>query len=244
MKEPKLSWLTAFLKSSVGRKFVMAITGLFLCFFLVVHLSGNLLLYVGGEAYDNYAHNLHSNEELLIIAEVLLFSAFALHIVLAFSTTWDNYRTRNKGYRTTETKREGRALPLFLSPDYTMMWTGLIGLMFLCVHISDFKIEYGWSPLLDELTPAQKAAVVVSTTSRLVIYVAGAIAFGIHVTHGLQSACQTIGFNHPKYTPTVEVISKIFGLVVAVGFSSFPIVAQMYPQVFEFAKSAATATGH
>lgn len=230
-----MSWLTGFLKSSVGRKFVMAFTGLFLSFFLVVHLSGNLLLYVGGEAYNDYAHKLHSNEEFLIIAEVLLFSAFALHIVMAFSTTFTNWSARKKSYRDVESKRDDRALPLSFAPDYTMMVTGLVGLLFLSFHISDFKLEIGWTELLEGKNPAQKVGVIFGDLSRILIYILGSVALGIHVAHGLGSAFQTLGWNHPKYTPTVNLISKIFGVVVALGFSSFPIVAVLFPELFKFA---------
>ncbi len=233
-----MSWLTGFLKSSVGRKFVMAITGLFLCFFLVVHLSGNLLLYVGADAYNHYAHQLHSNEELLMIAEVLLFGAFALHILMAFSTTLSNISARKKSYRVVESKREDRALPLTSAADQTMMITGLIGLFFLLVHIADFKLEAGWEAALAGQSPAQKASIIVSDMTRMLIYILGSVALGIHVSHGLASACQTIGFNHPKYTPTVSLISKIFGVVVAVGFSSFSIVAKLLPNVLDFAETA------
>lgn len=239
LKEPKLSWLTGFLKSSVGRKFVMAITGLFLCFFLVVHLAGNLLLYVGPEAYENYAHKLHSNEELLMIAETLLFGAFGLHILLAFSTARDNFSGRSKGYRSVESKRDNRALPLSFAPDYTMMITGLVGLLFLCFHVADFKFEAGWEAALEGKTEFYKVGVIVAHQSRVILYILGSVALGIHVSHGLASACQTIGLNHPKYTPTIHVLSKLFGIVVALGFSSFPIAVHLYPQIFQAAKDAA-----
>jgi succinate dehydrogenase / fumarate reductase cytochrome b subunit len=232
LKEPKLNWLTGFLKSSVGRKFVMAFTGLFLCFFLVVHLAGNLMLYVGGEAYNNYAEKLHSNEEFLVIAEVLLFSAFALHIALAWATTWENYCARKKSYKLVETKRDDRSMSLTSSADYTMMITGMIGLFFLAVHISDFKLEFGWEVLLEGQSPAQKVGIILTNGTRALIYILGSIAFGIHVSHGLASACQTIGFNHPKYTPTINVISIIFGWIVALGFGSFPIIANLYPDLW------------
>ncbi len=212
----------------------MAFTGLFLCFFLVVHLAGNLMLYIGGEAYNNYAHKLHSNEEFLLIAEVLLFSAFALHIALAFTTTLENFRARKKSYKLVETKRDDRTMPLSASTDYTMMITGMIGLFFLVWHISDFKLEFGWEALLEGQNPAQKVGVILANWSRVLIYTLGSVAFGIHVSHGLASACQTIGFNHPKYTPAINVISKVFGVIVAVGFSSFPILANMYPDLLNF----------
>ncbi len=212
----------------------MAFTGLFLCFFLVVHLAGNLMLYVGGEAYNNYAHKLHSNEEFLLIAEVLLFSAFALNIALAVTTTMENLRARKKSYKLVETKRDDRAMPLTSSADYTMMITGMIGLFFLAWHILDFKLEFGWEVLLEGQNSAQKVGIVLTNSTRALIYILGSVAFGIHVSHGLASACQTIGFNHPKYTPTVNIISKIFGWIVAVGFSSFPILAKFYPSLMTF----------
>lgn len=244
MKEPKLSWLTGFLKSSVGRKFVMAITGLFLCFFLVVHLAGNLLLYVpGGHAYVEYAEKLHSNEEFLIIAEILLFGAFFLHIVLAFVTVQENWLARKKSYRVVASKRDDRALGLAVAPDYTMMITGLIGLLFLCLHISDFKLEIGWNELIEGKSSAQKASIILGSMLRTVVYVAGSWALGVHVSHGLQSSFQTIGFNHPKYTQGIRVISVLFGIIVAIGFSSFPIVAQVFPSLLDFPDVVATP-GH
>ncbi|MBL8850255.1 MAG: succinate dehydrogenase, partial [Planctomycetaceae bacterium] len=81
-----MSWLTAALKSSVGKKCIMGGTGLFLCFFLVIHLAGNLLLYVGAESYNAYAHSLHANPALIIVAEVILYGMFAAHIYLAITT--------------------------------------------------------------------------------------------------------------------------------------------------------------
>lgn len=233
-----MSWLTGFLKSSVGRKFVMAITGLFLCFFLVIHLSGNLLLYIpGGQVYVDYAEKLHSNEEFLMLAEVFLFSAFALHILLAFSTTRENFNARKKSYRTVESKRDGRIWPISYAPDYTMMITGLIGFAFLVVHIADFKLEWMWTDVLADKSSAQKVGIILGDTVRSVIYLAGSLALGYHVSHGLQSACQTIGFNHPKYNRGLKIISITFGLIVAIGFSSFPILAQfpsLAPGAMEF----------
>lgn len=233
-----MSWLTGFLKSSVGRKFVMAITGLFLCFFLLMHLAGNLLLYIpGGQAYVDYAHKLHSNEEFLIIAEILLFTAFVLHIILAFSTALENKAARKKSYRTVDSKRDDRSFPVAFSPDYTMMVTGLIGLFFLCWHISDFKLELTWAEALEGKNAAQKVGVILSDSLRSIIYIAGSLALGYHVSHGLQSACQTIGLNHPKYTGSLKKVSIAFGIIVAVGFSSFPIIAQTMPEFLEFPDS-------
>jgi succinate dehydrogenase / fumarate reductase cytochrome b subunit len=224
-----LNWLAAALKSSVGRKFIMGLTGLFLCFFLVVHLAGNLLLYVGEETYNEYAHKLHSNPEFLLVAEILLFSALVGHIALAISLTGSNTGARSVRYAVKKTKVEGRVLNMFgwISPDNTMMVSGLIVLLFLIVHLGDFKFESWWGEALEGKEPYQVAQVILADVSRMVIYLVGSVVLGVHVSHGLASAFQSLGLNHPKYTPTIKVASRIFGIVVALGFGTLPIVFSM-----------------
>lgn len=220
-----MSWLTAALKSSVGRKFIMGLTGLFLCFFLVVHLAGNLLLYVGQETYDEYAHKLHSNPEFLIVAEILLFGALVAHILLAISLTGSNNSARAVGYSVKKTKVEGRVLNLFgwISPDNTMVVSGLVVLLFLIVHLGDFKFEAWWGSALEGKQPFEVAKIILADVSRMAIYFVGSVILGIHVTHGLASAFQSLGLNHPKYTPVIKTASWIFGVIVALGFGTLPI---------------------
>lgn len=220
-----MSWLTAALKSSVGRKYLMGLTGLFLCIFLVLHLAGNLLLFVGQETYDEYAHKLHSNPELLLVAEVLLFSAFAIHIALAISLAMTNSAAREQDYAVKRTKVPGRTLNLLgLTPDNTMTITGLVVFLFLVVHLSDFKFEWAWGSELDGLEPYAKAEYILADAGRVIIYLVGSVILGVHVAHGFGSAFQSIGLNHPKYTPTIKRVSGLFGLVVAVGFGCIPVV--------------------
>lgn len=223
-----MNWLKAFLFSSVGRKYLMGVTGLFLCFFLVVHLIGNLLLYVGQDTYNEYAHKLHSNPEFLILAEVLLYTAFVLHIAYGISLQFMNTEARPTGYAMKQSKRRDRVLaPGAPTPDRTMFITGLVVLLFLAVHLSDFKFEFGWRDSLGEVDPFTKARVIVSNTVRGLIYLVGSVVLGIHVTHGLQSSFQSLGLNHPKYNPAIRKLSLVFGIVVALGFGSFPIVAMI-----------------
>ena len=220
-----MNWLKAFVTSSVGRKYLMAATGLFLCLFLVIHLAGNMLLYVGDEAYNDYAHKLHDNPEFLILAEVLLYAAFIVHIVVAIGLQVWNRSGRDRRYAYVQSKREDRVLQGSLpTPDRTMFLTGFIGLMFIIVHVSDFKFEFRWETIA-ELDPYEKARLIVADFGRGLIYLVGSLVLAIHVTHGLQSSLQSLGWNHPKYMPTIRKISWIFGLVVAVGFGSFPVMA-------------------
>ncbi len=220
-----MSWLTAAFKSSVGRKFLMGLTGLFLCLFLVLHLAGNLLLFVGQETYDEYAHKLHSNPELLVMAEILLFAAFTVHIALALSLTQTNNAARTQDYAVKRSKVPGRTLNLLgMTPDNTMVITGLVVFLFLTVHLSDFKFGWAWGEAVENLGPYAKAQHILADAGRAVIYLVGAIILGVHVSHGFASAFQSIGFNHPKYTPAIKSTSRVFGLVVAIGFGCIPVL--------------------
>src|SRR5690349_12153282 len=104
-----LTWALRLLKSSIGRKAVMAATGLLLCGFLVAHLAGNLKLYNGRTAFDDYAHWLHV-QEFLPLAEVGLLVLFVLHIYLAFVTMFENRQARQQAYAVKETKRRDGVL--------------------------------------------------------------------------------------------------------------------------------------
>jgi succinate dehydrogenase / fumarate reductase, cytochrome b subunit len=188
-----LNWLKAFLTSSVGRKHVMGLTGLFLCLFVFVHLLGNLMMYAGRDVYNAYAEQLHSSPEILLLIEIVLYTAFAVHIYLAFTLAGSNTNARAQRYAGSETKVEGRVLNVLgYTPDNTMMLTGLVGLLFLIVHVSDFKIEYS-VPGLNEVDGYDKAVIIVSQLWRGVLYIIGSVFLGIHISHGLQSAFQSTG---------------------------------------------------
>src|SRR3974390_68758 len=93
-----LGWLCRLLSSSIGQKFVMGITGLLLCGFLVAHLAGNLLLFAGAKPFNEYAHALHAQWELLAIAELGLLVMFLAHVYLAVTTAFGNTKSRNDQY--------------------------------------------------------------------------------------------------------------------------------------------------
>lgn len=216
-----MSWLLNALKSSVGKKFIMGGTGLFLCFFLVVHLAGNLLLYVGEDVYNRYAHALHANPAFLITAEVILYLAFAGHIGIALTTIQENLAARPVRYgHPRKSKVPGRTLNVLgLTPDSTMAITGAIVLLFIIVHVADFKFGIGWGG--DEQEPFAKAKLILGDMTRKIVYLVGSLILGVHVSHGLASAFHSLGMNHPKYTPILRKVTTVFAIVVAVGFGSF-----------------------
>ena len=218
-------WLIKALSTSVGQKIVMAMTGLALCGFLVVHLGGNLLLYVGAEKYNDYAHALHAQEILLFVAEIGLLLTFLLHIWLALKTTSDNSAARPTEYAMRQSKLDEG--PLAAPASATMLLTGLIVLVFLLVHLSDFRgfgVLRHKAPMEDPSSFVKALAILQDPISALV-YIVGSFALGYHLLHGVESAFQTLGLNHPKYTPIVKFASLVFALIVALGFGSFPFWA-------------------
>jgi len=220
-----LSWLLRAITSSIGKKLVMAITGLALCGFLVAHLAGNLLLYAGdgGKSYDHYAETLHAQKILLPVAEVGLLVLFLLHLSMAFRTHLENKAARPVAYEVRQSKLPPG--PLLKPASAVMFGTGIIILLFLLLHLSDFRLGLRNSALVVGKTQFERAVILLRDPLTTIVYIVGSLTLGYHVLHGLQSAFQTLGLNHPKYTPLVKWISRAFALVVALGFASFPLWA-------------------
>ncbi len=215
-----MNWLVRCLSSSVGKKFVMGITGLLLCGFLVVHLAGNLLLYVGAEAYNNYAHQLHSLGPLLVAAEILLLLLFLAHVILAVVTTRENRLARRQEYAVKETKQ---GAPLLQGFAHNWMFiTGAIVLAFVLLHLSDFRFEARLPGPAGE-APYDKAVRILQNPITFVGYFIGCLVLGVHLAHGFASAFQSLGVNHPKYNRGIQCFGYCFAVAIAVGFASFPL---------------------
>ncbi|WP_127717399.1 succinate dehydrogenase cytochrome b subunit [Halobacteriovorax sp. HLS] len=206
--------------SSVVKKQVMALTGLLLCGFLLTHLAGNCLMYVGPEAFNRYAHALITNPA-IYLAEAILAAIFLTHIGLAAKLTIENRNARPQKYFVKQNTGRGATFA-----SSTMPYTGLIILIFLIKHLIDFKfgplhvVTYGGVEMRD----IYKTVVDYFASPVSVIwYVFCMVALGIHVSHGFWSAFQSFGFWHPKYTCLLRCVSKIFAVIVTVGYSALPI---------------------
>jgi len=234
-KVPGLGPFVKVLSTTVGQKILMALTGLSLCGFLVAHLGGNLKLYAGEQAFNDYAHALHSLGPLLAAAEVGLFATFALHIGLAFSTAASNKLARHKEYAIKETKQGIFILPNGGASNW-MMLTGLIVLVFLVTHIMDMKlkanpgVDYTAAMNADEVIDNEFQAVksVLSTPLNAAIYMTGLVALGIHLSHGFRSALQTLGVNHKRWNTLLKYGGILFAWAIAFGFMSLVVWAMSY----------------
>ena len=213
--------LKAILSSSILRKQMVALTGLLLCGFLVVHLAGNLLLFVGPEAFNLYAHRLTSTP-LIYAAEALLGLIFLVHLGLTLKLTLENARAR--GPLRYHTKRPtGRGATWASS---TMPYTGAIILVFIVLHLEALKFgpvyyqNYGGTEVRDLFKTCLEYFAHPQTVAG---YILAMVAISFHTYHGFWSAFQSLGVHHPKYTPLIRGLSRAFALLMGTGFSTLPV---------------------
>lgn len=228
-----MKWLLNALSSSVGRKFVMAITGLLLCGFLLAHLAGNLLLWVSADAYNQYAHKLHEQALLLAVAETGLFALFIIHILLAFRLTIGNSLARGPGYAVQKAKGEGDGFG-FGRPDTWMAISGTIVLGYICLHLVDFKFELRGDGFYkdahgEELLPAAKAEALLKSATSTIGYLAGIVFLTLHLMHGVPSLFQSLGINHKKYNDLIRKSGLLFAIAMGAGFGSLLFWAHSQP---------------
>ncbi len=210
-----MNWLFRTLSTSVGKKQLMAVTGLLFLLFLATHLLGNLSVYGGGASFVAYAEHLHALGNLLVAAEVMMAAALIIHVCTAVVLFFQNRSARPVKYAV-DKSGGGRT---FCSQ--AMPYTGLLVLGFIGVHLATFSHH-----IVDQTTRNifQIAADVLSHKGFLAIYLIAMVIVALHVRHGLWSAFQTVGASHPKYMPFIQKLSLVFAIIVAIGFGSLPIV--------------------
>jgi succinate dehydrogenase / fumarate reductase cytochrome b subunit len=211
-----MTWVLRIFSTSVGKKQLMAVTGLLFLLFLTTHLLGNLSVYGGGAAFVAYAEHLHALGKLLVAAEVLMAVALIIHVATAVVLFFENRSARPERYEVDKSGGGGRTFS-----SQTMPYTGLLILGFIGVHLATFSHH-----IVDQTSRNifQIAAAVFSQKVYLAIYLLGVLVVAFHVRHGLWSAFQTVGANHPKYMPFIQKLSIVFAVIVALGFGSLPLV--------------------
>ncbi|NQZ70184.1 MAG: succinate dehydrogenase cytochrome b subunit [Lentisphaeria bacterium] len=214
--------LTAYVSSQVGKKQIVAISGLCLILFLVAHLLGNLFLFKGPEAFNGYVAKLKSFGLFLRFAEAGLAFIFIIHIILTIQLVIENKRARGKAYQQVNYQGK-RSLATRIMP-----LTGLLLLAFVVVHLFDFTfIDHHGPESIVNGSSLGLYGVVWNTYKanfcRVVFYVMAMCAVGFHLGHAIQSVVQTFGFYHQTFTPVIKIVSILIGLVFALGFSALPI---------------------
>ena len=222
-----MKWFFKFLSSSIGRKIIMSLTGLFLCLFLVINLLGNfqLLSDDGGYAFNTYTYFMTHNP---LIKAVSYFTYFfiLLHAVQGITLAIQNRRAKGINY-TVKTSANASAA------SKSMALLGILILAFLIMHMGDFwlKMKLGQLSMIsyDGLDHEVKnlydrVSIAFEIPWIVIVYVIGQIVLGFHLWHGFESAFQTLGLNHKKYTPIIRVVGRAFAVLVALGFALIPIL--------------------
>lgn len=211
-----LTWMRTTLSASIGKKLVMALSGAALVGFLVAHLAGNLTLYADkdGRTFDGYAATLEANP-LLPVAEIGLALLFAVHVFFAVRVSLENRRARASRYAVNTGKGKKTI------GSTSMIWTGLIVLGFLFVHLWDFRIskELAGAPV----SLAEMVRTRLSSGIGAAIYLVGVVVLGVHLSHGIRSAFQSIGVRHPSFDGLLTQLGWFLTVVLVVGFASFPL---------------------
>ena len=208
--------------SSLGRKYLMAITGLFLCSFLLVHLIGNVALYTDPVKFNEYTRFMSSNP-IIRVMEIILVAGFLAHIIDAVLLTKANKAAQPVKY----------AMDKKNSSWYSrnMGLTGSIILAFLVLHLQSFWYQYKFGEIsmaIDSNGEVIKDMYNIVITAfkqpwYSAIYVVAMILLGSHLNHGFQSAFQSVGLRHKKYTPTIKKLGTAFAVLITLGFISFTI---------------------
>lgn len=213
--------------SSLGKKLIMSITGLFLMMFLLVHLTVNLMLLFGDGKLFNFAANFMATNPLIEVVEPVLAIGFIIHIIYASIITLLNRRTRPMGYA--ETNSNG--VTSWASKNMYIL--GGTILIFLVIHLINFfwKIKFGEVATLSYDNGLTQMADTYSLVSGLfitywwydLIYIAGALLLGFHLSHGFWSAFQTLGWNNKIWIKRLEIIAYIYAIIIATGFTIIPL---------------------
>ncbi|MEN9961382.1 MAG: hypothetical protein RL045_1635 [Bacteroidota bacterium] len=213
-----MAWLAKSLNSSLGKKLLMAITGLFLISFLLVHCSLNALIFLndGGAAFNEGAEFMGHNPVIRTM-EIVLFAGLLLHIYDGLRLWFENKSKRPVAYA----KVDGAANSKWYSRSMGLLGTLL--LLFLILHLKHFWYFSRLTAGLEDHTLYAEMQAVFMNPVVVIVYVLGCISLGYHLLHGFQSAFQSMGWNHPKYTPGVKSVGAFLSIVIPAVFAAMPV---------------------
>ncbi len=211
-----MGWLSKSLNSSIGKKIVMALTGLSLILFLTVHFINNMFLFFGKDGFDLLVGSLDAVKPLVRVAEMALLLLFGFHIFNGIRLWWENRKANPDKYAINAAKENST----FFSR--TMPYTGGIILIFLIGHLATLWVKFNFG-MEGTHHYYDVVATMFQDLPTAIFYVIVMLVLGFHLNHGFQSAFQTFGWHHKKYTPLVEFIGTAYAVIFAVGFAAIPI---------------------
>src|SRR5437899_2694971 len=213
--------------SSLGRKYIMAVTGFVLFLFVIGHLAGNLQIFLGPEAINRYGHFLQTNVELIWPARIFLLLMVGLHIWAASKLSLENRAARPIGYVQYQPFGSSYA-------SRTMLMSGIIILVFVIYHILHFTVQWQYvnftgQSFVDFTDPQKRHDIfkmmVVGFSNIWVcgFYILGLALLCLHLSHGASSMFQSIGWKNQAYGPLLDKVARIVAILIFAGYISIPI---------------------
>ena len=229
-----MGWFSRLLTSSIGQKLIMALTGLFLTLFLLIHLLGNLQLLQddGGAAFNTYAYFMTHNP-LIKTVSYSLYAFILLHAVQGIMIWRNNRAARGQSkYAVNHVRSSERA-------SRSMGWLGIIIFVFIVLHMYQFWFQMHWGNLVyveyDGFShPVKDLYTLVAQSYEnigfVIFYVVSMAVIGYHLWHGFWSSFQTLGLDHKKYTPLIRGLGAAFAIIVPALFAVIPIAMYLQSQ--------------
>ncbi|MCK4838570.1 MAG: succinate dehydrogenase cytochrome b subunit [Desulfobulbaceae bacterium] len=208
--------MTSTLKSSIGKKSVMASSGLLLSLFLLTHLAGNATSFLGREAFNSYATRLHSLGLLIPVFEAGLLALFIVHVAFGLNLFFENLEARPCRYEI-DASAGGRTLA-----SRTMPYTGLLVLVFIVHHLA--RLHFTEAATISDLVRDNLSLPVTAG-----YYIFSLLVLTLHISHGFWSMTQTLGLSHPKYDLLLNRLALALGITIGVVFMLIPIMAFFRP---------------
>lgn len=213
--------MNGFISSSIGKKVIMSVTGLFLILFLCLHLFINILTIVDsdGETFNAVAHFMGTNK-IMFVMQFVLAAGFIIHIFYATFLTMKNRAARPVKYEVSSNSDTSWS-------SQNMYLTGFTIFAFLVLHIINYFYKLKFTDLIESGQMSEYELVTSIFVSQYwyygVIYVIAFILLGLHLNHSFQSSFQTLGLNNSNWFPRLKFIGTLYAIIIAVGFSIIPI---------------------
>ncbi|MCX8070255.1 MAG: succinate dehydrogenase cytochrome b subunit [Thermodesulfovibrionales bacterium] len=212
-----------FIDSPIGKKIIMAVTGLILIMFLFIHLLGNSSIFLGQNGINLYAQSLHSLPPLVWSFRLVMLAVFLIHIYFGIRLTLENKEAKPIGYAVNKSLVTTTAAK-------TMIWTGLIILSFVIYHLLHFTLQitaphFLTSQNLDYMGRPDVFKMIVLSFQKIsisLVYALALIALMLHLSHGIQSLFQTLGLNTYSLMPKIKIFGTALALILLIGYLSIP----------------------
>ena len=211
---------SCFLSSTIGKKYLMAITAIFWSLFVMAHMLGNMLIFLGAETYNKYSHTLTSNP-FIYVAEAVLLLLLLIHIFTGFNLKTRNWYAKPTPYAVSPVTQ--KAAPMSAK---TMIYTGTVILAFIIWHLITFKFGQVYMLTYQNTEMRDLYRLVIEKFHEpfyVFSYCIVMLLIGVHLFHGIKSIFQSLGVNHPRYNCFIKYFGYTYALVVALGFFSQPL---------------------